>query len=61
MRGGLAEYPRPDVALVRIQLIALSLVSGLGVAFCRAAWAPVADVGSGNSIAGDVLLRAWCG
>jgi hypothetical protein len=30
------------------------------VAFYLAAWALVADVGSDNSIAGDVLLRAWC-
>jgi phage shock protein PspC (stress-responsive transcriptional regulator) len=58
--GGLATYFDTDVTLVRILLVALCFVSGLGVAFYLAAWALVADVGSDNSIAGDVLLRAWC-
>ncbi|MGC1420076.1 MAG: PspC domain-containing protein [Acidimicrobiales bacterium] len=57
--GGLAKYFNTDVTLVRIALVAFSFVSGLGVAFYLAAWALVADVGSDNTIAGDVLLRAW--
>lgn len=58
--SGLAEYFNTDVTLVRVAFVGLSFVSGIGVALYLAAWALVADVGSDNSIAGDVVLRGWC-
>jgi phage shock protein PspC (stress-responsive transcriptional regulator) len=58
--SGFANYLNTDVALVRILLVALSFVSGIGVAIYLAAWALIADVGSDNSIAGDVVLHGWC-
>jgi phage shock protein PspC (stress-responsive transcriptional regulator) len=58
--SGFANYFNTDVTLVRIGFVALSFVSGIGIAIYLAAWALIADVGSDNSIAGDVVLRGWC-
>jgi phage shock protein PspC (stress-responsive transcriptional regulator) len=58
--SGFAKYFNVDVALVRVLFVALSFVSGIGVAIYLAAWALIADVGSDNSIAGDVVLHGWC-
>jgi phage shock protein PspC (stress-responsive transcriptional regulator) len=58
--SGFAHYFNTDVTLVRIAFVALSFVSGVGVAIYLAAWALLADVGSDNSIAGDVVLHGWC-
>jgi phage shock protein PspC (stress-responsive transcriptional regulator) len=58
--SGLAKYFNTDVTLVRVLFVGLSFFSGVGVALYLAAWALVADVGSDNSIAGDVVLHGWC-
>jgi phage shock protein PspC (stress-responsive transcriptional regulator) len=58
--SGFANYFNTDVTLVRIVFVALSFISGVGVAIYLAAWALLSDVGSDNSIAGDVVLRGWC-
>ena len=55
--GGLADYSGIDVALVRVLMIALTLLSGVGLALYAAAWLLVPVAGSTRSPAERLLHR----
>lgn len=57
--AGLAEYVGLDVTLVRIGLVTLSLLGGIGVPLYVAGWLLIPEEGSGSSIAGDLLEHTW--
>jgi phage shock protein PspC (stress-responsive transcriptional regulator) len=56
--SGLAHYFNVDVTLVRVVLVALCLVSGIGVALYIGAWLFVPEEGSETSIATGALRCA---
>jgi len=53
--AGLADYLDVDVVVVRIGLIALTVVGGLGVPLYLAAWLLVPDEGDDESVAEHLL------
>ena len=55
--GGLADYCGADVALVRVLMIALALLSGAGLALYVAAWLLVPIEGSTRSPVERLLRR----
>jgi phage shock protein PspC (stress-responsive transcriptional regulator) len=55
--GGLAEYLDLDVALIRVGLIALCCVGGLGAALYGAAWLLVPEEGSDGTLADELMDR----
>jgi phage shock protein PspC (stress-responsive transcriptional regulator) len=52
---GLASYFDVDVTLVRIAVVALSLIGGAGVPLYLAAWLLIPEEGSEVAIAADIL------
>lgn len=56
---GLAEYFDLDVTIVRIGLVALTLLGGAGVPLYVAAWLLIPEEGSEVAIAGEVLSGSW--
>ena len=57
--AGLAEYFDVDVTLVRIGLVALTLLGGAGVPLYVAAWLLIPEEGSEVAIAGEILSHSW--
>ena len=55
---GLAEYFDVDVTLVRIGLVALTLLGGAGVPLYVAAWLLIPEEGSEVSLAGEMLSHS---
>jgi len=53
--AGLASYFDVDVTLVRIAVVALSLIGGAGVPLYLAAWLLIPEEGSEVAIAADIL------
>jgi phage shock protein PspC (stress-responsive transcriptional regulator) len=58
--AGLARYFDLDVAVVRVALVVLVFVGGVGIPLYGAAWLLVPEEGSEATVAGDLLehLRA---
>jgi len=56
---GLADYFDVDVTLVRIGLVALTLLGGAGVPLYVAAWLLTPEQGSEVAIAGEILNHSW--
>jgi phage shock protein PspC (stress-responsive transcriptional regulator) len=56
--SGLARYFNFDVTLVRVILVALCLVSGIGVALYVGSWLFVPEQGSETSIAAGAMQCA---
>jgi phage shock protein PspC (stress-responsive transcriptional regulator) len=56
---GLADYFDVDVTLVRIGLVALTLLGGAGVPLYVAAWLLIPEEGSEVAIAGEILNHSW--
>jgi phage shock protein C len=54
---GLADYFDVDAVLVRVALVAVTLMGGLGVALYVAAWLLMPDEGSDESVAEELLDR----
>ncbi|MGO9583096.1 MAG: PspC domain-containing protein [Acidimicrobiales bacterium] len=57
--AGLADYFDVDVTLVRIGLVALTLLGGAGVPLYVAAWLLIPEEGSEVAIAGEILNHSW--
>lgn len=57
--AGLAEHFGLDVTLVRIGLVALTLMGGVGVPLYVAGWLLIPEEGSGRSVAADLLEQTW--
>jgi phage shock protein PspC (stress-responsive transcriptional regulator) len=59
--SGLGRYLGVDVLLVRIALVTLIFVAGLGLPLYAACWLLIPDEGAAQSIAGDFVtdLQAW--
>jgi phage shock protein PspC (stress-responsive transcriptional regulator) len=57
--GGLAEYFDLDVTLVRVALVALALVGGIGVPLYVAAWLLIPEEGCDEAVADDWLRHAF--
>ena len=59
--SGIARYLRVDVLLVRIALVTLIFVGGIGLPLYVACWLLMPDEGASQSIANDFAnsLRAW--
>jgi phage shock protein PspC (stress-responsive transcriptional regulator) len=56
--SGLAHYYNIDVTLVRVILVALCLISGIGVALYVGSWLFVPEQGSETSIAAGAMQCA---
>lgn len=59
--AGLADHFDLDVVVVRIALVALTLVGGLGVPLYVAAWLLVPDEGTTQSVVEEMCGRMCCG
>ncbi|MGD0875561.1 MAG: PspC domain-containing protein [Acidimicrobiales bacterium] len=57
--AGLADYFDVDPTLVRIGLVALTLLGGAGVPLYVAAWLLIPEKGSEVAIAGEILGHSW--
>jgi phage shock protein C len=57
--AGLADYFGVDVTLVRIGIVALTLIGGAGVPLYVAAWLLIPEEGSEVAIAGEILSHSW--
>jgi phage shock protein PspC (stress-responsive transcriptional regulator) len=59
--SGLARYLGIDVLVVRIALVVLVFVGGIGVPLYLASWLLIPDEGTGESIAADFTqnMRGW--
>ena len=57
--AGLADYFDVDATLVRIGLVALSLLGGAGVPLYLAAWLLIPEEGSDIAVAGEILSHSW--
>lgn len=55
---GLAAYLGLDVAVVRIGIVVLALLTGIGVPLYAAAWLLIPEQGAQSSIAAS-LLAGW--
>jgi phage shock protein C len=53
--AGLADYFDVDVAIVRVVLVALAVLGGLGVPLYVAAWLLIPEEGSDDTVADDLL------
>lgn len=53
--AGLADYFDVDVAIVRVVLVALAVLGGLGVPLYIAAWLLIPEEGSDETVADDLL------
>lgn len=53
--GGLAEYFDLDVALVRVGIVVLTVMGGLGVPLYVAAWLLVPEDGTDHTVADELL------
>ena len=53
--GGLADYFDLDVAIVRVGLVALAVMGGIGVPLYLAAWLLVPEEGADHTVADDLL------
>jgi phage shock protein PspC (stress-responsive transcriptional regulator) len=58
---GLADYVDVDVVVVRIGLVALTVMGGVGVPLYLAAWLLVPDEGDDESVAEQLLGRPGVG
>lgn len=54
---GIAEYFDVDVAIVRVAIVAFTLLGGAGLPLYAAAWLLIPDEGEDMSIAADLLHR----
>lgn len=59
--AGLARHFGIEVTLVRVLLVALSFLSGAGVAIYLAAWLLIPEEGSETAVADGILHHARCG
>ena len=57
--AGFADYFEVDATLVRIGLVALTLLGGAGVPLYVAAWLLIPEEGSEVAIAGEILSHSW--
>jgi len=59
--SGFARYLGIDVLLVRIALVVLCLVAGIGLPLYLAGWLLIPEEGAGQSIAAELLsdVQAW--
>jgi phage shock protein PspC (stress-responsive transcriptional regulator) len=57
--AGVGDYFDVDVTLVRIGLVALTLLGGAGVPLYVAAWLLIPEEGSEVAIAGEILSHSW--
>jgi phage shock protein PspC (stress-responsive transcriptional regulator) len=59
--SGIARYLRVEVMLVRIALVTLVFVGGIGLPLYAACWLLIPAEGASQSIAGDFVssLQAW--
>lgn len=55
--GGLADYFDLDVAIVRVGLVALAVMGGIGVPLYLAAWLLVPEEGADHTVADEILDR----
>lgn len=55
--AGLADYLDVDVVLVRVGLVVLAILGGLGVPLYLAAWLLIPELGSDQSLAEHLLGR----
>lgn len=53
--AGLARYLDLDVSLVRIVIVVLALLGGLGIPLYLAAWLLIPEEGTGRSVLADLL------
>ncbi len=59
--SGIARYLGVDVMLVRIALVVLCFVGGIGVPFYLASWLLIPEEGADQSIAADFIrsMQGW--
>jgi len=57
--AGLADYFEVDATLVRIGIVALTLLGGAGVPLYVAAWLLIPEEGSEVAVAGEILSHSW--
>jgi len=55
--AGLADYAGVDVVVVRVALVVLAVMGGLGVPLYLVAWLMVPESGSDASVADEILGR----
>jgi phage shock protein PspC (stress-responsive transcriptional regulator) len=53
--SGLADYLDIDVAMVRVVLVALAIMGGIGVPLYVAAWLLIPEEGSEETVADELL------
>ncbi len=56
--AGLADYFEVDATLVRIGIVALTLLGGAGVPLYVAAWLLIPEEGSEVAVAGEILSHS---
>ena len=56
--AGLADYLEVDAVIVRVALVVLALVGGVGLPLYLAAWVLVPEEGSEASVADELMGRA---
>ncbi|MDA8290778.1 MAG: PspC domain-containing protein [Actinomycetota bacterium] len=54
---GLAQYLDLDVAIVRVAIVAFTLLGGAGIPLYAAAWLLVPAEGADESVAGELVHR----